>query len=300
MTLAATSNLSPASTLISPDFPAVRWGFTTVNFLPHVPATVESSKAHIDLAKALGFGWIELRDSEAALTPDQCREISAYARKCGVEVNYSAQRGLLAKDFWEVFERALVNTALFDGQRTVRVLALRGAEAEGWNDEEFERMVEVANEAARRAGEAGLKLAVENANVTLTKRGANARGMTEFLLATDPDVLLQLDTANLFTGPVKVTPQEAVKFLRAFAKRVGYLHLKSARGGQPLAWLDGNPLPFREILAIVGHGRVLPIALELAPAENEAAVRHNTVISIQHLIDEGLLLRKKYPEDVAP
>lgn len=68
--LAATANLSSASTLVSPDFPGVRWGFTTINFLPHLPVTVGSSNAHIYLAKAVGFQWIELRGPDAALPPD--------------------------------------------------------------------------------------------------------------------------------------------------------------------------------------------------------------------------------------
>lgn len=263
--LAATANLSSASTVDSPDFPSLRWGFTTVNFLPHIPVTVESSKAHIDLAKELGFQWIELRDPDAALTPDQCREIAAHARQSGIEVNYSAQRGLLAEDFWKVFERAAANTVLFDGPRTIRVLALRGTGDEGWNDVEFARMVEVANEGARRAAEAGLRFTVENADGALDGRGQTYCGMTEFLLATEPGVLLQLDTANLFTGPVEVSPQEAEAFIRRFADRISYLHIKSARDRKALPVLDGNPLPFEQIFTLLkSKGKPLYAAIELA------------------------------------
>jgi hypothetical protein len=81
LTLAVTGGLSAASPLLSPDFPGVRWGFTTVNFLPHVPVTAESSKAHIDLAKSLGLQWIELRDPDASLTPGECAALAAHARK---------------------------------------------------------------------------------------------------------------------------------------------------------------------------------------------------------------------------
>jgi sugar phosphate isomerase/epimerase len=289
LSLATTPNLSSASTLVSPDFPGVRWGFTTVNFLPHIPVTVESSKAHFDLAKALGFQWIELRDREAALTPDECSEIAAHARQVGIEVNYSAQRGLLAKDFWEVFERAAANTVLFDGPRTIRVLALRGSGDEGWNEVEFARMVEVANEGARRAAEAGLRFAVENADGALDGRGRTYRGVTEFLLATDPGVLLQLDTANLFTGPVEVTPQTAAEFIRTFTHRIAYVHLKSAQDRKPLPKIEGNPLGFRKIFeGITVHGSP-PVVFELAPAEDDDTVRRNTAESIKNLLAEGLL-----------
>ena len=283
--LAATTNMSSASTLASPDFPGVRWGFTTVNFLPHIPVTVESSKAHIDLAKELGFQWIELRDPDAALTPDQCREIAAHARQSGIEVNYSAQRGLLAEDFWEVFERAAANTVLFDGPRTIRVLALRGTGDEGWSEVEFARMVEVANEGARRAAEAGLRFTVENADGALDGRGQTYRGMTEFLLATEPGVLLQLDTANLFTGPVEVTPEEAEAFIRRFADRISYLHIKSARDRKALPVLDGNPLPFEQIFTLLeSKGKRLYAAIELASGTAPVdEIYQNMKISISRL-----------------
>lgn len=289
LNLAAIANMASASTLESPDFSRVRWGFTTVNFLPHIPVTVESSKAHIDFAKALGFQWIELRDPDAVLTPDQCREIAAHARQEGIEVNYSAQRGLLAEDFWDVFERAAANTVLFDGPRTIRVLALRGNGDEGWSEVEFARMVEVANEGARRAAEADLRFAVENANGALDGRGQTYRGMTEFLLATDPGVLLQLDTANLFTGPVEVTPEAAAEFVRAFAHRTAYVHLKSAKDRKPLSRVEGNPLGFREILKIIAEDKAPPVVFEFAPAEDSDTVRRNTAQSIQNLLGEGLL-----------
>ena len=275
----------------SPDFPAVRWGFSTVSFLPHVPVTVESSKAHIDLAKRLGFTWIELRDPDAQLTPEECREIAAHARRAHIEVNYSAQRGLLAADFHEVFARAAKNTALFDGPRVIRVLALRGAGDKGWSDAELARMVEVANEAAQRAARSGMRLAVENADGALDGRERRYQGMSEFFAATRPDVLLQADTANFFTSPAKTAPKRAAEFLRAMADRTAYVHLKSARRGKPLPKIGGNPLGFREILEILGRHGAPAVALELAPARTAADVDRHLAESIDALIAEGILER---------
>jgi len=300
MALAATNSVSASTTVTAPDFPGVRWGFTTVNFLPHVPVTVASSKAHIDFARSLGLQWIELRDPDAVLTPDECREIAAHAQENGIAVNYSAQRGLLAADFWEVFERAAANTVLFDGPRTIRVLALRGTGDEGWSEVEFARIVEVANEGARRAAEAGLRFAVENADGALDGRGRTYRGMTEFLLATDPEVLLQLDTANLFTGPVEVTPQAAAEFTRAFARRIACVHLKSAKDGKPLSRIEGNPLGFREILEVITVHCSPPVVFEFAPAEDDVTVRRNTVESIKSLVAERLLQAREAATPQAP
>lgn len=284
-----------AGPLTSPDFPRVRWGFSTVSFLPHVPVTVESSKAHIDLAARHGFTWVELRDPDARLTPEECREIAAHARRAGIEVNYSAQRGLLAGDFQEVFARAVKNTALFDGPRVVRVLALRGAGAKGWSDAELDRMIEVANGAAQRAGRAGMRLAVENADGALDGRQGSFQGMTGFLAGARSDLLLQLDTANLFTSPVKTTPKRAAEFIRAMADRTAYVHLKSARRGKPLPKIDGNPLGFREILGILCEHGAPPVALELAPARTAEDVHRHLAESIDALVAEGILERVAAP-----
>ena len=275
--------------LRSPDFPGVRWGFSTVSFLPHVPVTVESSTAHIDLAKRLGFTWIELRDPDARLTPEECGEIAAHARRVRIQVNYSAQRGLLAGDFHEVFARAAKNTALFDGPRVIRVLALRGTGDKGWSDAELARMVEVANEAAQRAARLGMQLAVENADGALDSRDRRYQGMAEFFDGTSPDVLLQLDTANFFTSPAKTTPKRAAEFISAMADRTAYVHLKSARNGKPLPKLDGNPLGFREILGILCQHGAPAVALELAPAPTAADVNRHIAESIDALIAEGIL-----------
>ena len=289
ISLATTLNSSADSKLVSFDFPGVRWGFSTVNFLPHMPVGVESSKAHIDLAKSLGLAWIELRDPDAVLTPGECRVIADHARENGIEVNYSAQRGLLAPDFQEVFERALANTVLFDGPRTIRVLALRGSGEKGWSDEEFERATKVANEGARRAAAAGLRFAVENANVVLEGQGLDCHGMSEFFSSTEPEVLLQLDTANLFTGPLEPSPQAAAEFIRTVADRVAYVHLKSARGGKALPVIEDNPLGFHKILEILADRGAPPVALELASAENADAVSRNIRQSLKNLVAGGLL-----------
>jgi sugar phosphate isomerase/epimerase len=266
-----------------------RLGFTTQNFAGHVPVSVETAKEFVTYARDQGLQWIELRDPDASLTAEACRDIAALARELGVEVNYSAQRGLLAEDFWEIFDRAVVNTAVFDGPRTVRVLALRGEGEKGWTEQEFRHMVAVANQAVRRATEHGVGFTVENADAALDGRDRPYYGMIELMEEMASEVTLQLDTANLFTGPVPVTPEEAEAFIKRYAPRISYLHLKSARDGQALPVLDGNPLDFKTIFSILADHGPQYIAIELAPNKSAEQVFANMESGVNSLRREGLL-----------
>jgi sugar phosphate isomerase/epimerase len=267
--------------------PEIRLGFTTQNFIPAIPVSLESTKEFLRYAQANEFSWIELRDPDASLTIEECREIAALARELGVEVNYSAQRALLAADFWEVFGRAVVNTAVFDGPRTVRILALRGAGDKGWSEQELNHMVETANQALQRAAEHGVGFSIENADAVLNGQGQPYHGMTELLQAIDPAVALQLDTANLFTGPDPVSPEEAEAFIRRFAARVSYLHLKSAREGVALPILDGNPLPFEQIFSLLATtGKPIYAAIELASGNAPVEEIYQNIKTSRHWLND--------------
>lgn len=246
----------------------IKMGFTTQNFLSAIPVSEESAQEFISYAKGQGFSWIELRDPDASLTVEECRRIAAFAERSGIEVVYSMQRGLLAADFEAVFERVLVNITAFNGPNLVRVLALRGDGEQGWSEDEFNRAVAVANQAARRAKTIGYRLMVENADVVLDGSGKGCRGMVQLVEAMDPSIFLQLDTANLFTGPVPLAPQEAEAFIRTYARRIPYVHLKSARDRQAQPVLGGNPLGFKTILSLLTDTGTVPyVAIELASGE---------------------------------
>jgi sugar phosphate isomerase/epimerase len=258
------------ATLADEDVPVaseILWGFTTQNFGGLIPVSLETAKDYVRYAERVGFEWIELRDPDASLTVDECREIAKLAESLGIRINYSAQRDLLAEDFWEIFDRALVNTAVFDGPQFVRILALRGEGEKGWTEREFQQMVAIANAAVVRAAEHGVGFTVENADAALDGRNQPYYGMIELLEAIDPAVTLQLDTANLFTGPVELSPVDAEAFIRQFAPRISYLHLKSAHNRQPLPVIDGNPLDFDTIFSLL-ESRPQWVAIELAPNES--------------------------------
>ncbi len=276
---------------LSTDPSGIRWGFTTQNFLPTVPVSLEAAKRFVSYAKKEGFSWIELRDPDASLSVEQCREIAAFAGHNGIEVVYSMQRGLLADDFEVVFDRALANTKVFNGLQVVRVLALRSKEDWGWTDTEFSRAVTVANKAAQQAAGHGCQLMIENADVVLDGTGKDCFGMIQLMETVDPEILLQLDTANLFTGPQPVTPQQAEEFIRTYARRIIYVHLKSARDGKAQPVLSGNSLNFRTIFSLLAEsGKTPHVAIELASGTaNTQQVFKNMQSSLDWLRNEELI-----------
>jgi sugar phosphate isomerase/epimerase len=275
--------------IISDSYPGLKWGFTTQNFIETTPVSVESAKKFIAYAREQGFSWIELRDPDASLTVDQCKEIAFFAASKNIGINYSAQRGLLENDFWDIFYKAVGNSSVFEGPGYFRALATIGMGEFGWTEEEFNQLVETANKASAIARRKGLQLTVENADTDIDGSGKPYYGFLQFIEQTGPEVTLQLDVANLFTGPVPVNAGQAENFIRKCVSRISYLHLKSARDGEPLTVLDGNPLDFKTILSIIHEGGVRYIAIELLTDTSEEKVFENMSSSIDYLIKEGII-----------
>ncbi len=278
--------------IFSERYPNLKWGFTTQNFIESVPVTVENAKAFITYARKEGYSWIELRDPDASFTLDQCEKIADFARANNIEINYSVQRGLLDEDFWEIFNKAVVNTSVFDGPGYFRALAFIGEGDLGWTEEEFKEMVETANKAAAMAKEQGVKFTVENADSDIDGRGKPYYGLWEFFAQTNADVTLQFDTANFFTVPTEITAKEVEKFIRTYAFRISYLHLKSARDGQALPVLDDNALDFGAIFNIMHDFGVYYTAIELASVPDKHQVHENMDKSIEYLSEAGFIMLK--------
>lgn len=271
--------------------PKIRLGFTTQNFLPMVPVSAASAKQFISYARAEGFSWIELRDPDVSLMRDECSDIAAFAAQNGIKVLYSMQRGLLAEDFDEKFEKAFENIVLFDGPKVARVLALQGSGELGWNEAEMFRMVDRATRAAKLAASRGYRLMIENADAVLDGSGKGCFGMTQLLDAVSPSIELQLDTANLFTGPEPVSPEDAEAFVRRYVQRISYVHLKSARDRKAQPVLCGNPLSLDVILDLLSSDGFSPyVAIELASGDASAEqVYKNMRISREWLLSEQVL-----------
>lgn len=276
-------------TLVSERYPAFKWGFTTQSFIESTPVSVESAKEFIDYARKQGFSWIELRDPEASLSVQECKAIASFAELNNIEINYAVQIGLLESDFWRVFPKAVENGAVFEGPGYCRTLAVLGEGEFGWTKKEFNRLVETANKASSIAKGHGMQLTVENADTDIDGYGKPYYGLSEFFEQTEPEVTLQLDTANLFTNAAQVTAEEAEAFIKKYASRISYLHLKSAKQGEPLAILDGNPLDFERIFSIVAEANVKYIAIELNAEIDERQVYKNMEFSMAYLLKKGIL-----------
>lgn len=270
----------------------IRWGYTTQNFLSAVPVSGESSLKFIDFAKEQGYSWIELRDPDASLSIEECRKIAAHAEQNNIEVTYSVQRGLLAADFKQVVRKGFENAKLFKGPRLLRVLALRDQHPLGWSEIEFKDAVDMANQASGLAAGARFHLMIENADVVLDGKKHGCFGLAELLDTVSPKIELQLDTANLFTGPVEVSPEEAEAFIRKYASRISYAHFKSAKDMTAQPVLNGNLLGFETILDILDQpAKPLYAAIELASKTDDPEVVYkNMKDSLNWLKEKGLFI----------
>lgn len=276
------------------NYPDIKIGFTTQNFIKAKPVSIETSKQLISYAKDNGYSWIELRDPDASLTFSECEQIAAFAKTNRIEVIYSSQRGLLDGDFMDVFGKALTNSTAFDGPKYVRVLAA-GSEYPpntpklGWTKQEFEKAVKIAEKAAQMAAQYGFKIAVENSNGDIDGKDKPYYGFAELLDNTCENVCWQFDTANFFWVPqAKITAEKAEAFLRKYAHRLSYLHLKSASNGKALPVLADNPLKFDTIFPILKNADCNYIAIELDVVDDENLVYENQAKSLEYLLSKDL------------
>jgi sugar phosphate isomerase/epimerase len=67
-----------------------------------------------------------------------------------------------------------------------------------------------------------------------------------------------------------VSPEEAEVFIRKYASRISYVHVKSARDMTALPILNGNPLKFKTILDILTeNGKSINAAIELSSKSDD-------------------------------
>ena len=273
------------------NYPDLKIGFTTANFLRALPVTLDNTKKLIDFASDRGFSWIELRDPNAVLTLEECKQIAAYARGKNVQVGYAMAAGLMDANFEEVFSRGLANAAVFEGPRTARA-SCGGNEFNvdpkktAWTLAELNTLVAAANKAANQAKAMGLKYATENANEITKGDGMTSFGITEFFANVNPNVGLQFDTGNFFcVSRVLTKPADAQVFLEKYIGKLAYIHLKtSSPEHKPLPVLGENELDFNVILSLMVKNRVPWVAIELAQAATVEECYDNHKKSIDYLM----------------
>ncbi len=272
-------------------YPGFKIGFLTANFAKVYPSTPANLKKLIDFAGEHGFAFIEIRDSNATLTLDECKDLSAYAKQKGVEVIYAMNVGLLDPNYFEVFTRGVANASVFHGPKVVRTGAnglemVNDEKKTYWTAAEFAKLVQNANKAAAIAKTYKLRLVVENAREGLHGDGVSTFGTTEFFgpNGVSQDVGLQMDVANFFcTSRVPSAPDAVAAFVETHAGRVAYIHLKTSKDHKQQPVLNGNELPFENYFNPLQANGKKYIGIELDPVGTVDEAFANLTQSVEYL-----------------
>jgi sugar phosphate isomerase/epimerase len=276
-------------------YPNLKLGFSTVSFTDFLPVSTENSKILIDYASARGFSWIELRDHEATLNLNECREIAHYARSKKIEVGYAISKGLLDSDFWQKFDTGLQNAAVFEGPGTFRAVAcgnefIADEDKKWWTADEFRQLVINANKAAQIAEDKGLQFVLENGTEALKGVGKTYFGLAELFEKANTNVGWQFDTANFFSGSrVWTRPQDVEAFLRKNINNLYYIHLKTSKNRHAQPVLGDNELDFDKVFFLMSKHDVPYVAVELSGLKNIDEAYKNHDKSIEYLRRKGFI-----------
>jgi len=277
--------------MVMKKYPEIKLGFTTTNFLKPLPVSLDNKKKLLDLASELGCSWVEIRDPSGSLSPEDCKQLMAYAKSKNLELGYALQVGLLDPAYWEIFSRGLANAPLFQGPGTIRTLAA-GPEFDNdpkkttWTLSELFKAVKVANGAANLARAAGLKYVVENSAQALKGDGVTGFGMTEFAANVNSNLFFQCDVANFFAvSRVVPKPEEAKAFMEKYAGRMPYIHVKTSTSEHKvLPVLAANELDFDTVFALMTKNKIRYAAVELTQPETYEECAGNLKKSFDYLV----------------
>ncbi len=272
-------------------YPEIKLGFTTTNFLKPMPVSLENKKKLVDLASDLGCSWVEIRDPSGVLSPEDCRQLMAYAKSKKLEIGYALQVGLLDPTFWEIFSRGLANAPVFEGPRTIRTLAAgqefaKDPKKTTWTLFELFKAVKIANRAANLARAAGLKYVVENSAHALKGDGVTGFGLTEFAANVNSNLFFQCDVANFFAvSRVVAKPEEAKAFMEKYAGRMPYIHIKtSSPEHKTLPVLGPNELDFGTVFELLTRNKIRYAAVELTQPNTYEECAGNLKKSFEYLV----------------
>jgi sugar phosphate isomerase/epimerase len=276
------------------NYPGVKLGFSTQNFLAAMPVDVENLKEILDFAASEGFDFIELRDPSADLSEADCRVLSEYAGEKNIKVIYEIHKDLFNPEFLEVFERAVRNTAIFGEPGILRSILSWSEFAsdenkKGWTAGELEQITALADSCARAAEDHEVRLILENIIEPWFGAGEN-KGLDDFFAATSV-VGLQFDTANPFLPSCRgqADPRAVTEYLSTIPDRWVTTHLKCGAEGTFQPTLMDNPLPYSNVLELMSENRVIWAALELLGVENKEECKENHRKSLNYLKENNLL-----------
>lgn len=278
------------------DYPNLKLGFSTQNFLKCMPVNVASLEEIIKYAANEGYSFIELRDPVAGLSLEECKKLAEIAELNDIEVIYEINTNLLAPDFLSIFEKALENTAVFPGRGIIRTIIstsefVNDENKKGWTKLELEQIVELANNCGKLANEHNLKFIVENANEAFFGKSTLYFGFVDFFDRTNNNIGLQFDTANPFQNAsrAKSNPDQVEKYLATIADRWVTTHLKSGKDGVFQPVLKDNPLELGKVLSLMNVNNIPYVAFELASVSDKKECFDNHSKSIDYLVEKGLM-----------
>jgi sugar phosphate isomerase/epimerase len=276
-------------------YPNLKLGFSTQNFLKCMSVDVGNLKEIIKYAAQEGYSFIELRDPEANLSLKECKKLGRIAKSNHIEIIYEINTNLLAPNFLSIFQKAIENTEVFPGKGIIRTIISNTEFAsdknkKGWNEQELNQIVELADKCGQLAHEHNLKFIVENANEAFFGKDTLYYGFADFFNRTK-NIGLQFDTANPFqnTSREKSDPDQVEKYLTTVADRWLTTHLKSGKDGVFQPVLDDNPLDLEKVLSLMSANNIPYVAFELAGIQDKKTCFENHSKSIDYLVGKGLM-----------
>jgi len=277
------------------DYPNLKLGFSTQNFMKSMPLGVENLEEIIKYAAHEGYSFIELRDPEADLSLKECEKLAEIAESNDIEVIYEINTNLLAPDFLSIFNKALENTAVFQYPGIIRTIISTSEFAsdenkKGWTEQELNQIVELADTCGKLAHERNLKFIVENANEAFFGKDTLYYGFADFFDRTE-HIGLQFDTANPFQNAsrAKSNPDQVEKYLSTITERWLTTHLKSGKDGVFQPVLEDNPLDLGKVLSLMSANNITYVAFELASVSDKKECFDNHSKSIDYLVEKGLM-----------
>ncbi len=279
---------------VSDQYPGIKIGFSTQNFLNCMPVGVDNLKELLDFAAKEGYAFIELRDPAAELSLEDCRILAGYAREKQVEVIYEIHKDLFNPEFDEVFDRALRNTVELGKPGILRSIMswsefTSDEDKTGWTAEELDHLASFADQCAARAKEAGVQFVLENI-IEPWFGNDGGYGLSD-LFGKTSGVGLQFDTANPFLPSSRgiADPHAVAEHLGHIGDRWFTTHLKSGKEGAFQPVLSDNPLPFDQLFALMSENKVKYAALELLSVDDKQACFDNHRKSMEYLASLGIV-----------
>lgn len=294
--LISCNSSSARKTLTYKNYPNLKMGFSTQNFMKAMPLNVESLSELIEYASVEGYQFIEIRDDLAKLTAADCKALADLAANKKIEVIYEIHKNLLDTGYFKVFERGLANTLFFPVPGIIRTVISKtefdaDQNKKGWTNEELSQITRISDSCAIIARSKNIKFIVENLNESFFG-DSDYFGLSDFFSNTAVTGF-QLDLGNPYRSLVRVKadPLKVEEYLSAMGNRWVTTHLKTVlnTGGEMQPFLTDNPMSVEKVVELMGKQNVLYGALELAAVADKQQCFANHAKSIQFLRDRGVL-----------